>query len=74
MLNVLEALMCFVTIVTTYNEPLASVNGVSDDDGYDIDGCGAYLEGKFPPKLEGQFPPTSSGCGGSFEIFTTRNF
>ncbi len=25
-----------------------------------IVGCGAYLEGKFPPKLEGQFPPTSS--------------
>ncbi len=33
--------MCFVTIATMYNEALASVNGDSDDDGYDIVGCGA---------------------------------
>ncbi len=40
-LNVFEALMCFFTIGTKYNAPLASVNGDSDDDGYDIVGCGA---------------------------------
>ena len=40
-LNVFEALMCFFTICTKYNEPLASVNGDSDDDRYDIVGCGA---------------------------------
>ncbi len=31
-----EALMCLFTIATKYNEPLASVNRDSDDDGYDI--------------------------------------
>ncbi len=36
-----EALMCFFTITTNYNAPLASVNGDSDDDIYDIVGCGA---------------------------------
>ncbi len=41
MLNVFEALMCFITIRTKYNESLASVNGDSDDDRYDIVGCGA---------------------------------
>ena len=40
-LNVFEALMCFFTITTNYNAPLASVNGDSDDDRYDIVGCGA---------------------------------
>ncbi len=40
-LNVFEAPMCFFTICTKYNEPLASVNRDSDDDGYDIVGCGA---------------------------------
>ena len=40
-LNVFEALMCFFSIVATYNEPLASVNRDSDDDRYDIVGCGA---------------------------------
>ncbi len=40
-LNVFEALMCFFTITTKYNAPLASVNGDSDDDRYDIVGCGA---------------------------------
>ncbi len=29
-------LMCFNTIGTKYNAPLASVNGDSDDDRYDI--------------------------------------
>ncbi len=38
---VFEALMCFFTIATKYNEPLASVNRHSDDDRYDIVGCGA---------------------------------
>ncbi len=40
-LYVFEALMSFFTITTNYNAPLASVNGASDDDRYDIDGCGA---------------------------------
>ncbi len=40
-LNVFEALMCFVTIATKNNEPLASVNRDTDDDRYDIGGCGA---------------------------------
>ncbi len=40
-LSVFEALMCFFTIGTKYNAPLASVNGDSDDDRYDIVGCGA---------------------------------
>ncbi len=42
-LNVFGALMCFYTICTKYkyNAPLASVNGDSDDDRYDIVGCGA---------------------------------
>ncbi len=40
-LNMFEALMCFITICTKYNAPLASVNGDSDDDRYDIVGCGA---------------------------------
>ena len=40
-LNVFEALMCFITVRTKYNAPLASVNGDSDDDRYDIVGCGA---------------------------------
>ncbi len=31
-LNVFEALMCFFTIATKYNEPLTSVNRDSDDD------------------------------------------
>ena len=34
-LKVFEALMCFFTIYTMYNEPLASVNCDSDDDRYD---------------------------------------
>ncbi len=40
-LTVFEALMCFFTIRTKYNAPLASVNGDIDDDRYDIVGCGA---------------------------------
>ncbi len=40
-LSIIEALMCFITICTKYNAPLASVNGDSDDDRYDIAGCGA---------------------------------
>ncbi len=36
-----EAPMCFFTIYTKYNEPLASVNCDSDDDRYDIVGYGA---------------------------------
>ncbi len=40
-LNVFDALMCFFTIWAKYNAPLASVNGDSDDDRYDIVGCGA---------------------------------
>ena len=40
-LKVFEALMCFITIGTKYNAPLASVNGDTDDDRYDIVGCGA---------------------------------
>ncbi len=40
-LNVFEALMCFFTFYTKYNEPLASVICDSDDDGYDIVECGA---------------------------------
>ncbi len=36
-----EALTCLFTIRTKYNEPLASVNGDSDDDRCDIVGCGA---------------------------------
>ncbi len=42
-LYVFEALMCFYTICTKYYAPLAlaSVNGGSDDDRYDIVGCGA---------------------------------
>ena len=40
-LIVFEAPMCFFTIYTKYNEPLASVNCDSDDDRYDIVGCGA---------------------------------
>ena len=34
-LIVFEAPMCFFTIYTKYNEPLASVNCDSDDDRYD---------------------------------------
>ena len=40
-LTVFEAPMCFMAICTKYNAPLASVNGDSDDDRYDIVGCGA---------------------------------
>ncbi len=40
-LNAFEALMCFIPICTKYNAPLASVNGDSDGDRYDIVGCGA---------------------------------
>ncbi len=40
-LNAFEALMCFFTIATKYTEPLALVNRDSDDDRYDIVGCGA---------------------------------
>ncbi len=40
-LNVIEARMRFITIGTKYNPPLASANGDSDDDRYDIVGCGA---------------------------------
>ena len=36
-LNVFEALMCFFTIYTKYDAPLASVNCDNDDDGYDMD-------------------------------------
>ncbi len=39
-----DALMCLFTICTKYNAPLASVNGDSDDDRYDIVGCGAAGE------------------------------
>ena len=39
-LNEIEALMCFFPIATKYNEPLASVTCDSDDDRYDIVGCG----------------------------------
>ncbi len=38
-LNVFEALICFITICTKYNAPLASANGDSDDDRYDVVGC-----------------------------------
>ena len=37
-LNMFEVLMRFVTICTKYNAPLASFNGDSDDDRYDIVG------------------------------------
>ena len=40
-LNVFETLMYFFSIHTKYNAPLALVNGDSDDDRYDIVGCGA---------------------------------
>ncbi len=40
-LSLFRALMCFFTITTKYNEPLAAVNLDSDDDRYDIVGCGA---------------------------------
>ncbi len=40
-LNVFEALRCFISIRTKYNEPLTSINGDDDDDRYDIVGCGA---------------------------------
>ena len=40
-LNVLEALICFITIHTKYNAPLASVNRDCDVDRDDIVGCGA---------------------------------
>ncbi len=36
-----EALMCFITICTKYNEPLSGLHRDSDDDRYDIVGCGA---------------------------------
>ena len=39
--NVFEALMCAFTIHTKYNEQLAAVNCDSDNDRYDIVGCGA---------------------------------
>ena len=40
-LYVFEALMCFYTICTKYNAPMPSNNSDSDDDRYDIVGCGA---------------------------------
>ena len=40
-LSVFEALMCFFTIATKYNEPIAGVNPDNDDDRYDVVGCGA---------------------------------
>ncbi len=36
-----EALMCIFSIRTKYNEALTSIIGDSDDDRYDIGGCGA---------------------------------
>ncbi len=45
-LNLFEALRCFFTISTKYNAPLASVNCDSDDDRYDIVGCGAGAVGQ----------------------------
>ena len=40
-LSLFEALMCLFSIAAEYNEPLAGVNRDSDDDRYDIVGCGA---------------------------------
>ncbi len=40
-LNVFEALMCVFTIRTKFNALNLSINGDSDDDRYDIVGCGA---------------------------------
>ncbi len=39
-LNVSEAPMCFFTIATKYNEPVASVNRDSDDDRYNLAALG----------------------------------
>ncbi len=52
-LSIIEALMCFFTIATKYNEPLASINCDIDDDRYDIDGCGAAGEHAVEPLRSG---------------------
>ncbi len=59
-LNVFEALMCFTTICTKYNAPLASVNGDRDDDRYDIVGCGAAGQPRLD--LSDQLRGCTIGC------------
>ncbi len=38
--------MCFFTMATKYNEPLTGVNPDSDNDRYDIVGCGSACAGQ----------------------------
>ncbi len=60
--NVFEALTCFLTISTKYNAPLASVNADSDDDRYDIVGCGAAGQPATGLDLSDHLRGCSIGC------------